>query len=75
MSRLTASVAVGCALFAAGVGVWPTTAHADDIARCNPASPLFDARLCYYGPNHHGNYSCDPYGDAYNSDYCAGTSR
>jgi hypothetical protein len=41
-----------------------------NIARCDPASPLFDATLCYRS-GHGGGYSCDPYGDAYDPNYCA----
>jgi hypothetical protein len=41
---------------------------------CNPASPLFDPVICY---NEHPSRSvaCDPYGPAYDPDYCAASGR
>ena len=48
------------------------SAHAGPIQWCDLASPPFDPTICYNeSPPHHGGYSCDPYGPAYDPNYCA----
>ena len=68
-----AAAAVACALPAAMVAVSPP-AHAGPIQWCDPASPLFDPTICY-NESPGGGYSCDPFGPAYNADYCAAQGR
>ncbi|MEY8017006.1 hypothetical protein [Mycobacterium servetii] len=62
----------GLAAAAALIGVIPMPpAHAGPVQWCDPSSPLFDPTICYNESPSTGSYACDPYGPAYNANYCA----
>jgi len=67
MRAVATSAAVVCALFAASAA----PAHAGPVHWCDPASPLYDATVCYNESGPHRGYGCDPYGPAYDPNYCA----
>ena len=62
------AVAAVCVATAVMFGI---PAPAGPIQWCDPASPLYDAAVCYNESGPHRGYSCDPYGPAYDPDYCA----
>jgi hypothetical protein len=59
---------------AAGALLTAAPAHAGPVQWCDPASPLYDATICYNDGPHRG-YGCDPYAPAYDPDYCAAQRR
>jgi hypothetical protein len=58
---------VSAALVGAAVVVRPCEPN---IARCDPASPLYDRVLCYYSGGA-ADPACDPFGPAFDPNYCA----
>jgi hypothetical protein len=63
--------ALAALLCAAATFSTPAPAHAGPVQWCDPASPLYDATLCYNESGPHRGYACDPYGPAYDPNYCA----
>jgi hypothetical protein len=59
-----------CSIVLAAAAILTAPATAGPVQWCDPASPLYDATICY-NESPHGGYGCDPYGPAYDPNYCA----